>query len=382
MNILLWAPHGAGEHYWGPGISAYRLYKTGLPKNVKLYLAHGSKHQKLYPDVFENTYFVSGLSKGYFSNLIFLVRSYLWIKKNHRKFNVVHVLDGHEISFRPALWFESLGVPAFCKITGDRGGLVGHSKISQLLGIAKRRKAKLNNLSGYIAISDVIRENLLNAEVVEDKIFDIPNGVNEAVFKPVYDKEKANLRKKHNLKEKFTVLFVGGVSKRKQCLMLVKAFHQSLASTKNNMQLILLGPDRDGIELQNIMKYIEKNNLSDSIIYIPYSSIPHEYFQLSDVFCLPSKSEGMSNALLEAMSTGLPSIVTPISGSKDLVHDGYNGTLIKKETDLSNAIKFYYLNQKISVNHGNNARKLILKKYSSLVVLTKHIDLFRAHMTT
>ncbi len=40
MRILLWAPYGAGSHYWGPGMSAFRLYKNQLGSDVQLYLAH------------------------------------------------------------------------------------------------------------------------------------------------------------------------------------------------------------------------------------------------------------------------------------------------------------------------------------------------------
>ena len=64
MNVLLWAPYGAGEHYWGPGISAYRLYKTGLPNGVKVYLAHGFRDQKEYPEVFEDQFFIPELVRG------------------------------------------------------------------------------------------------------------------------------------------------------------------------------------------------------------------------------------------------------------------------------------------------------------------------------
>ncbi|MFH0726843.1 MAG: glycosyltransferase family 4 protein [Pseudomonadota bacterium] len=377
MNILLWAPFGAGEHYWGPGMSAYRLYRIGLPHNVRLYLVHGNRHQKSYPGLFKGIYFVSDLKNGNFvSQLLFLIRSYLWIRRNFKKFDIVHVLGAHEISLRPALWFEQNGIPAFSKITGDRGGLVGHSRLSKLLGVSKNRISNLNHITGYIAISEAIKVNLSKIGVLEHKIFCIPNGVDTEVFKPVNPEQKAVLRKQHNLKNRFTVIFVGGISSRKQPLMLIKAFKRVIAAIEADIQLILLGPDRDGSTLIEINKWIYENSIQDFVSHVEHSDIPQIYYQMADIFCLPSKSEGMSNALLEAMSSGLPSIVTAISGSRDLIQNTECGIIVENERDISNAIQFYFNNYAIAEQHSKNARTLILNKYASSIVLKQHLELF------
>src|SRR5262249_32595385 len=55
------------------------------------------------------------------------------------------------------------------------------------------------------------------------------------------------------------------------------------------------------------------------------------FLGLSDIFCLPSRSEGLSNALLEAMACGLPSVATRVGGNPELIEDGRNGYLVESE---------------------------------------------------
>lgn len=378
MNILLWAPFGAGEHYWGPGTSAYRLYNQGLPKEHKLYLAHGYPEQQNY-ELYSGIYKIADLkTSSYLSQLVFLIKSFIWIKKNAHRFDVVHCLGAFDISFRPAYWLEKRGVAAFCKITGDTGGLIGHSKISRWLGLASDRQNKLNELSGYIAISEEIEKILKRVGVKDKLIHRIPNGVNSTRFKAVAEKEKLALRKKYKLQNKFTVLFVGGISSRKRPLWLLQAFHEVIKKEGDIMQLVFVGPDRSaGEELGKIKEYVRENSLENSVFHFEHSDRPEEFYQLSDVFCLPSRSEGMSNALLEAMATSLPCIVTEISGSKDLIKVGLNGAFVKDVNELSVELNKYYYNSNVTKLYGQNSRVIIEKSYSAKAVLDQHLHLFQ-----
>jgi len=382
MKILLWAPLGAGEHYWGPGTSAYRLYASNPSSDIVIDLAHGFKHQNDPRGLFRSSYFISNLGGGgVISTLYFLIKSWFFVQKHHKEYDVIHCLGAFEISFRPALWFTKRGKRVFCKITDEKGGIVGHSSFSRFFGIAKMRKRQLNNLSGYIAISTEIVEILENAGVKESKIFKIPNGVNINQFKPVENLQaKFDLRVRNNLDPSlFVVLFVGGISSRKQPFELVKLFGQMVKeNVDKKLHLVLLGPDRSGKEdlLANINKYIKQNHLEDRITHYDHVSTPEEFYQLADVFVLPSLSEGMSNAALEALACGLPAIVTPVSGMKDLVVDQSSG-FIDQIGQFSSKIKYYFLNKKVLDQHALYAREYMVANFSSEKVLQTHLDIFR-----
>lgn len=377
MNILLWAPYGAGEHYWGPGMSAYRLYKAGLPKGVKIFLAHGFKDQKDYPDLFENQFFIPELNReSRLSDIKFLWNSKKWINKNYHRFDVIHVLGLYERSFRPSIWFEKKGVPTYCKITSIGEGLSEQSLISKLIGLGKYRKNNISKITGFIAISDEIKKSLVNYGIDENKIFQIPNGVNTGRFKPVDNKIKKELRDELNLRDVFIIIFVGGISKRKQPFMIAEAVKELVKKEGKDILFILLGPDRDGIELEKINSFILTENLSKNILHIENSINPEKFYQASDVFCLPSKREGMSNALLEAMACGLPSLVTPISGSVDLVIEDKNGFYVTNPSSIRKNVLHYLINKDKLNNHSAKSVEIIKEGFSSEKVLSEHLKLF------
>ncbi|HLC17189.1 MAG TPA: glycosyltransferase [Thermodesulfovibrionia bacterium] len=53
------------------------------------------------------------------------------------------------------------------------------------------------------------------------------------------------------------------------------------------------------------------------------------YFQAADLFVLPSFAEGLSNALLEAQTCGLPAVATHVGGNSDIIQENVNGLLIE-----------------------------------------------------
>ncbi|MEI9966993.1 MAG: glycosyltransferase family 4 protein [Candidatus Moraniibacteriota bacterium] len=60
---------------------------------------------------------------------------------------------------------------------------------------------------------------------------------------------------------------------------------------------------------------------------VPREATPG-YYQQARAFVLPSSNEGMSNALLEGLASGLPAIVTDIGGTRELVSEGENGFIV------------------------------------------------------
>jgi glycosyltransferase involved in cell wall biosynthesis len=105
---------------------------------------------------------------------------------------------------------------------------------------------------------------------------------------------------------------------------------------------------------------------------------PFNYLKESDIFVLPSRSEGMSNALLEAMSYGIPSIATEVGGNGELLGakgerippGGYilarNGLLVNPDdaTGLTEAILYFIRNERAREEKGREARRFIQENYS------------------
>lgn len=173
-------------------------------------------------------------------------------------------------------------------------------------------EANLTDL--IICASTYTKQTLISNKIDNKKIYVIPYG---------YDSKNdiGDVEKKEN--EIFNILFVGGVNVMKGIPYVI----QALKKIKNNkIRLTLVG------NVQDIIRNMVKND--NRIIlkgYVPHENIYLEY-QKADLFIFPSLSDGFGFAPLEAMSYGIPCIVTNTSGISDIIDNGKNGFIIKSNS--------------------------------------------------
>jgi len=104
-----------------------------------------------------------------------------------------------------------------------------------------------------------------------------------------------------------------------------------------------------------------------------------ECLKASDVFVLPSRSEGLANALLEAMSTGLACIASNIAGMGDVIQDGRDGLLVPPGAPelLADSIAGLLEDRAKRSEFGRLARKKIVDGYSIDVVADRYAGLYQ-----
>ena len=161
----------------------------------------------------------------------------------------------------------------------------------------------------------------------------------------------------------FTFVFVGRIVRDKGINELVKAFnrlHQEHSDTK----LILVGPREDDLDpvLPNTLKRIEQG---DGIEAVGRQSDVLPFYAQADALVFPSYREGFPNVVIEAGAMGLPSIVTDINGSREIIIDGQNGVIIppRDEQALYQAMKHFVENPDEIKAMAANARPLIASRY-------------------
>jgi glycosyltransferase involved in cell wall biosynthesis len=151
-----------------------------------------------------------------------------------------------------------------------------------------------------------------------------------------------------------TVLFVGNDDKANEGKALETKL-KTLNAKKKNLEIILEGKQ-------------------------PYS-IMNKYYKVADIYTLNSFREGMSNSLLEAMSSSLPVIVSDIKANTSLIRDGYNGLVYARENamDLNKAIRELAANTELRLTYGNNNREKILKEFCKKKVINSYVELLEAN---
>ncbi len=175
-----------------------------------------------------------------------------------------------------------------------------------------------------------------------------------------------------------TLLFVGGVTPRKRPHLLVEALGR-LKRAKLDCQLLVAGPEHDVPYAASIRARAEELGVADRIRWLGHFAAVEKTYRASDFYALPSSNEGMPAALVEAMASSLPAIVTRISGCEDLVEHGESGFFVEPEIDpIVESLSFYLRNPSQSSAHGARGRARVLETCSNETVLKAHLSLFAA----
>jgi 1,2-diacylglycerol 3-alpha-glucosyltransferase len=180
-------------------------------------------------------------------------------------------------------------------------------------------------------------------------------GVDIVKFSPVTDKKPWKI-KFGIAPEKTVIGYVGRISKEKNAQTLLDAFER-LKNRRNNF-LLMVG---DGPEDQ-IKTFREHPNC----LVTGFVDNVEDYLKAMDIFVMPSLTETTSLATLEAMSSGLPVVVTKVGFIKRYVVKDYNGLFFPKNSASLLAMKMERIlkNRELKEKLGQNARKTISYSFS------------------
>lgn len=193
------------------------------------------------------------------------------------------------------------------------------------------------------------------------------NGIDIEYFNP----ENANLEEKQNLKnvlnlseKDFVFIYVGRLVKDKGLNELVQAFSKI---KDENVKLLLVGPfenELDPLKPETISEIKDNPN----IVSVGYQKDVRKYYAISNVLVFPSYREGFPNVVLQAGAMQLPSIVTNINGSNEIITHNKNGLIIPvQNSDAIFAAMLFMMNENIE-EMSKHARIMIENRYKQQLV--------------
>ena len=168
-----------------------------------------------------------------------------------------------------------------------------------------KRQFKENIATDFWACSDAAADFLFGEQISKQKIKIMPNAID--IDKFAYNPEtRKRYREKYGLQDCFVIGHAGRFAYQKNHEFLVNTFAEVSKKIKN-ARLVLLG---DGELFSEVQNQVKKLNLENRVLFMGKRDDIAGWYQAMDVFCLPSRFEGLGIVLIEAQTSGLKCITS------------------------------------------------------------------------
>lgn len=294
-----------------------------------------------------------------------LVRLYLGLRD---RFEVVH-LHGFSRKSIPLVWLARwTGKRTIYKMTSlgaDDTTTVGRGWLATLI---------LRKIDRVVSVSSELARQYHRAGLPSGRLSFIPNGVDVDRFHPVAPGERPRLRTRLGLRPEVPLTaFIGFFSRDKAPDLLVEAWCRVRREAAPPPSLLLIGSTDPGhVEVDpalvaRVRERIRAEGAEGHVRFVEETHDVPSFLQASDIFVLPSFREGLPNALLEAMASGLPVIASDLPGITDvLVEPGLTGFLVPPgDLDaLTAALRMLLGDPALRAQMGARARALVQEQFS------------------
>jgi L-malate glycosyltransferase len=170
------------------------------------------------------------------------------------------------------------------------------------------------------------------------------------------------------------LITVGHIRRVKGIDVLVETAARVVREVPRSVFLVV-GRNSDPQHFEEISTRIERLGIRDNIKFLGESERVLSLLSIGDVFFLPSRSEGFSNALIEAMSCGLPCVATRVGGNAEAIEEGRSGYLVENEDAdaAANRILALLRDPAAAKAMGEAGRKIVAAKFTAEVMIEQLI---------
>jgi sugar transferase (PEP-CTERM/EpsH1 system associated) len=224
-------------------------------------------------------------------------------------------------------------------------------------------------------VSDELRDHYCRETgFATERVRVIPNGVEIARFD---EADPRGVREELGIAaDDFAIGMVSRLNATKDLLTLARAFERlARSAAEAKLKLVMVG---EGEERKMIEQFAAEHDLQRQILLTGTRHDVPRLLRAMDAFALPSLSEGLSGAILEAMCARLPVVATAVGANPELVSEGESGFLIEPRDDAAMAERLSRLvaDRDLARNFGLAGRRRIEQHYSLDRMVQRYEELY------
>jgi len=181
------------------------------------------------------------------------------------------------------------------------------------------------------AVSEEVRRHCIEVDKIDpSRVLTVYNGL---------DLDTWSTARRPEVRFEKIITTVGNIRRVKGHDVLIRATSQILQRFPS-VKLQIAGGVLEPEYHKELQELVAELNLTEHVQFLGALTDLREHFAQADIFVLPSRSEGFSNAIVEAMAAGLPVVATKVGGNAEAVEDGKTGFIVPSEdaAALANAI--------------------------------------------
>ena len=373
ISVAFILPQFFPETYGGAEKSSLKLACDLKNKNINTFILAPKLKKKTPFENYERNIFVKRFKvkhypylggKKIISFISWSIQLIYFLLKNSNKFDVIHIIHGRLHALPAIFAAKMLKKPILIKL-----GRGGGEKYFDLDVVSQKKlfgqfyyKSILKNVTCWVANSNEIRNDLKRHNISDENIYNIYNGIDIVEIRT------------NKFKKNKTFIVVGRLEEEKFCNQIINVF--SKIPEILNVKLLFYG---DGSQKVFLEKLTIKLNQTHRIFFKDVVEDINKEIINADFYLSASVSEGMSNALLESMSLGVPGVVSNVSGVDEIIVNNKTGFIFEMRNDkllyqqLINAIN---ISEDDYTKMSNMASEHIFKNFSIDQISKRYVKLY------
>jgi glycosyltransferase involved in cell wall biosynthesis len=242
------------------------------------------------------------------------------------------------------------------------------------------RNALFRRADAYVAITTSVAGEMNDARLDPATVHRIPNAVDTRRFGPVTAERKGELRRQLGLPASAqVVVYTGRLVTYKGVARLVTLWPRVVASHPDALLLLVGAGGLDMHACEDALRHsVQEQGLERNVVFTGSVQNVHEYLQAADLFAFPTENDAFPSSVIEAMTTALPVVATPVGAIPEILQDGTNGLLVPPgdSTALEAAIRRLLTDGALARRLGQAAWQTVQDRYSAERITQRYVALF------